>query len=112
MKNIKILSLLAAALFMFAACSETEEIPEFNNWEERNTQFLDSLAKVAQAHKDGDWKIFLDERIPDTTKEWDTDDYVYCKVIKSGDGTTSPFYTDTVSVNYRGRLIPSTSNPA
>ena len=32
-------------------------------------------------------------------------DYVYCKVLESGDGI-SPFYTDTVSANYRGQLIP------
>ncbi len=112
MRNLKILSLLAAAILALAACSETEEIPEFNDWEKRNTQFIDSIAQVARANESGDWKIFLDERIPDTTQVWENDDYVYCQVLKAGDGTASPLYTDTVTVNYQGRLIPSRSYPA
>lgn len=111
MKKMKNLFLLAAALLVFAACSETEEIPEFNDWEKRNTQFIDSIAKVARADKQGEWKIFLDRRIPDSTKVWDNDDYVYCRVLKAGDGTESPIYTDTVTLNYQGRLIPSRSYP-
>ena len=79
MKKMKNLFLLAAALLVFAACSETEEIPEFNDWKKRNTQFIDSIAKVARADKQGEWKIFLDRRIPDSTKVWDNDDYVYCR---------------------------------
>ena len=32
-------------------------------------------------------------------------EYVYCKILESGDGE-KPLFTDTVAVNYRGRLIP------
>lgn len=111
MKKIKTLLLLAAVLTGFAACSETEELPEFHDWQNRNAQFIDSIANVAHADKSGDWKIFLDGRIPDNTKEWPKDYYVYCQVIKAGDGTASPLFTDTVELNYQGQLIPSKSHP-
>lgn len=111
MKKIKTLLLLAAVLTGFAACSETEELPEFHDWQSRNAQFIDSIANVAHADKSGDWKIFLDGRIPNNTKEWPKDYYVYCQVIKAGDGTASPLFTDTVELNYQGRLIPSKVTP-
>lgn len=110
MKKIKILSLLAAALIVFAACSETEDTPEFGNWEKRNTQYIDSIAQVARANADGNWKTFLAIGL-DESKEWGNEYHVYCKVLQAGDGTASPAYTDYVSVNYSGRLIPSATYP-
>ena len=69
MKNIKMLSLLAALLFGFAACDETEEIQEFGNWQARNVQYIDSIADVARTNADGTWKVFLTTGL-DETKEW------------------------------------------
>ena len=108
MKNIKILSLLAMMLFAFVSCDETEETSEFSNWRARNEQYIDSIATVARANADGDWKVFLTTGL-DENKEWGNEYYVYCNVLQAGDGTTSPAYTDTVLVNYSGRLIPSKS---
>jgi FKBP-type peptidyl-prolyl cis-trans isomerase FklB len=89
-----------------ASCEETEEVGEFDNWEARNAQFVDSIAKVARANADGTWKCILDVRLnPDTV--WSVNDYVYCQVIEEGTGTSHPVYTDSVRVNYRGRLMPS-----
>lgn len=110
MKNIKLLSLLAMMLFAFASCEETEEVPEYGNWLERNTQYVDSVAAVARANANGDWKVFLATGL-DAGKEWGNEYYVYCNVLQAGDGTVSPAYTDTVLVNYSGRLIPSKSYP-
>ena len=104
LKKIFILPLLA--LVCLASCEETEEVGEFDNWEARNAQFVDSIAKVARANADGTWKCILDIRLnPDTV--WSVNDYVYCQVIEEGTGTSHPVYTDSVSVNYRGRLMPS-----
>ena len=108
MKNFKLLSLLAMMLFAFVSCEETEETPEFGNWKKRNEQYLDSIATVARANADGAWKVFLATGL-DESKEWSNEYYVYCNVLQAGDGTVSPAYTDTVLVNYSGRLIPSKS---
>lgn len=109
MKNIKLFSLLAAMLLVFASCEEVDEVPEFNNWQARNTQYIDSIADVARSGE-GEWKVFLATGL-DESKEWDNQYYVYCNVIQAGNGTESPTYTDTVSVNYKGRLIPSKTYP-
>ena len=45
------------------------------------------------------------------TLQWDNQYYVYCNVIRSSDGVETPGYSDTVLVNYRGRLIPSKTYP-
>ena len=110
MKNIKLLSLLAMMLFAFVSCEETEETPEFGNWKKRNEQYVDSIATVARANADGAWKVFLATGL-DESKEWSNEYYVYCNVLQAGDGTVSPAYTDTVLVNYSGRLMPSASYP-
>ena len=109
MKNIKLFSLLTAMLLVFASCEEVDEVPEFNNWQARNTQYIDSIADVARSGE-GEWKVFLATGL-DESKEWDNQYYVYCNVIQAGNGTESPTYTDTVSVNYKGRLLPSKTYP-
>ena len=109
MKNIKLFSLLAAMLLALASCEEVDETPEFNNWQVRNDQYIDSIADVARSNE-GEWKVFLTTGL-DESKEWDNQYYVYCNVIQAGNGTESPAYTDTVSVNYKGRLIPSKTYP-
>lgn len=106
MKDIKTLLLLLSFMLVFVACDETDEVGEYDNWSVRNTEFLDSIADVARKNVTGDWKIFLAYGINDTL-QWDNQYYVYCQVLRKGDGTESPSYSDTVLVNYRGRLIPS-----
>ncbi len=106
MKDIRTLFLLLAAVFCLASCEESEEAGEFDNWQERNAQYVDSVASVARANADGSWKVLLAEGL-DPQKEWPNDCYVYCKVLEKGTGTASPLFTDTVSVNYVGRLIPT-----
>lgn len=111
MKNIKLLSLLAAMLLVFASCEETEETPEFHKWQQRNVEYVDSIAAVARANADGAWKVFLADGL-NPEKEWGNESYVYCNVLQAGNGAASPAYTDTVLVNYKGRLIPSKNYPA
>ena len=107
MKNIRILLLLTmSVLFGLTSCEESSEAGEFDNWQQRNTQFVDSIAAVARANTYDDWKVFLAQGL-DTTKVWDNGYYVYCRVIEEGSGTAHPLYTDSVLVNYRGRLMPS-----
>lgn len=118
MKYIKLISLLFITTLgcLFASCEETAEVDEYANWKERNIEFIDSIAKVAQTNADGNWLRVLSFKLTDkdmegNVVEHDVDDYVYCHIETKGTGTVHPLFTDTVSVNYRGRLIPTLSFP-
>ena len=118
MKYIKLISLLFITTLgcLFASCEETAEVDEYANWQERNTEFIDSIAKVAEANADGKWLRVLSFKLNEKDMEGnivehDIDDYVYCHIESQGTGTEYPLFTDTVSVNYRGRLIPTLSYP-
>lgn len=111
MKSIKILfTLTLSVLFGLTSCEETTDAGEFDNWQQRNTQFIDSIATVARANTYGDWKVILADGL-DPMKQWGNDCYVYCQVIEEGSGTEHPLFTDSVVVNYSGRLMPSATYP-
>lgn len=118
MKYLKLISLLCIATIgsLFISCEETASVDEYANWEERNVAFIDSIAKVAEANADGKWLKLLSFKLNETniegdTVEWDIDDYIYCHVEAEGTGIQHPMFTDSVWVNYRGRLIPTLSFP-
>ncbi len=104
MKNFKLFSILALMCAALVACSETEEVSEYENWPQRNVLYIDSVANVARANADGKWQVLLPYGL-DSSKEWSNEYYVYCHEEVAGAGTTSPNYNDTVQVNYKGELI-------
>ena len=111
MKEFRILfALMLGALLGFTSCEENDSVGEFDNWQARNVQFVDSIAVVARANADGRWKVILADGL-DESKVWDNKYYVYCYSLQNGDGTESPRYTDYVSVNYRGFLMPTAKHP-
>lgn len=111
MKNIRIFfALTLSVLFGLTSCEETTEAGEFDNWQNRNIQFIDSIAAVAHANTYDDWKVFLVNGL-DPQKQWGNECYVYCRIIENGTGTEHPLFTDSVLVNYRGRLMPSVTYP-
>ena len=118
MKYLKLISLLFVAMLgsLFVSCEETAEIDEFVHWQERNEAFIDSIAKVAKANADGKWMRILSFKLDSVDIhgnpiEHRVNDYIYCHKEQNGTGDTHPLYTDLVSVNYRGRLIPTISQP-
>ena len=101
---------------LFVSCEETAEVDEYANWKERNVEFIDSIAGVAEKNADGRWLKLLSYKLNETDingqpAEYDNGDYIYCHVEEYGTGSAHPLHTDLVSVNYRGRLIPSISYP-
>ena len=111
MKSIRILfALTLSVLFGLTSCEESGEVGEFDNWQSRNIQFIDSIADVARENAYGDWKVFLAEGL-DATKVWGDECYVYCQVLEAGTGSGHPLFTDSVVVNYSGRLMPSATYP-
>ncbi|MBQ8736439.1 MAG: FKBP-type peptidyl-prolyl cis-trans isomerase [Bacteroidaceae bacterium] len=103
------------ALFLIlgaTSCSEQDEVSEFNNWQERNKHFIDSIAHVAEENADGSWAIFKAFTIGDSLGIDDNPNYyVYAQKLEKGTGTYSPLYTDSVRVHYSGRLIPTETYP-
>lgn len=115
-KALSILLLLGTVMGSFTSCEETAVVNEFANWKVRNAEFIDSIAAVAEANADGKWLRMLSFKLNETnidgdSIEYDTEDYIYCHIEAEGTGTESPVFSDTVLVNYRGRLIPTLSYP-
>lgn len=114
MKNI--FWIFAALLgFTFVACSEDKEVGEFDgNWKERNEAYIDSIALVAKANEGsqvGQWRVLQSYHLSTGYVSKDNQEYVFAKILRNGEGKESPLYTDSVTVNYRGHLIPTASYP-
>ena len=109
----------------FSACEENFETDEeFVNWQEKNMvafqkQLDEAHQAIAQAkaiHGDKNWEQYCEWRAfrtyaqaPETPGK--AVDSICVKIINNGNGNGYPLYTDSVSVNYLGRLIPSPSYP-
>ena len=115
MKYLKLISLLFIVTLgsLFASCEETAVVDEYANWQERNTLYIDSIAKVAKSNSDK-WLRILSYKLDSIDVngnyvEHNVEDYVYCYVEKRGENSGHPLSTATV--NYRGRLIPTDNHP-
>ena len=105
MKNLKYI-LLSVILFPFvgmvSSCSEDDSVTdEFANWQERNQVVTDQWAASGMKKI----RVFTQ----DDAATGRNCDYIYVKVLETGDGGESPIFTDTVRIAYRGRLIPTTN---
>lgn len=105
---------IGATLLATTSCSEeSDEQPEFPNWEATNTQYWNTLyADASQRIAGGDtsWKIFKKWSLVDTLHT-DNTQYIVVHVLNEGTGSGCPLFTDSVRVHYRGHLLPSTSYP-
>jgi FKBP-type peptidyl-prolyl cis-trans isomerase FklB len=116
-KNI-LFFLLSALMLSLASCSEDEKkVEEYADWQTKNETYFNSLYTSAQqkiSNGDTSWRIYRSySLLSDTTGyQADADDNIIVHVISEGEGTTSPLYTDTATVVYQGRLIPSTTYTA
>lgn len=109
------------ALFSFAglvSCSEEDDtVEEYPNWAVTNDSYFNALSDsvvniMAQNPSQATWKR-LKSWSKDATSAGSNSDYVLVKVVSSGPSTEtqSPLYSDTVTVHYIGRYIPSRSYP-
>ena len=101
---------LFSSLFILSSCSENDEVGEYDNWKERNQQYIDSIASLANTGTDG-WSKMLSFTLMDSVENINPNNnhYIYIQKIEEGAGTTYPMYNDSVRVHYLGRLIPSSS---
>ncbi|WP_456099696.1 FKBP-type peptidyl-prolyl cis-trans isomerase [Prevotella jejuni] len=124
-KNIKTLigvfclggMMLSAGLF--TSCTENDDtVEEYANWQSKNETYWNNLYTTTQQKiKGGDtsWKIILNytfqnqKQTTGSALTYRPENYIIAHVEQAGTGTTSPLYSDSVSMHYMGRLIPSTT---
>ncbi len=110
-----------AGAAMFVSCSESEDVfTPYANWQMRNAdwfvQITDSartaIAEAKAQHGDA-WEQHCDwRRYKSLLKQKDTEgvytDSICVRIVKRGTGHCSPTYSDTVRLNMRGYLMPTT----
>ena len=107
--NILTILTLCTSAFTFVSCQETDAVSDYDNWEERNQAFVDSIARVCAANEDGKWVKFCAFNLDPEVEKVNVNNNHYIYVHKNVDGTGSyrPQYKDIVRVHYLGHLIPS-----
>ena len=121
MKFLKFLSLAFVFLGVFVACENTEDEAEYDNWQARNVQayadtlkFAQDAIEVAKAQygdtweEHCDWRVLRSYAIADTIASSATNTVVV-RIGRRGTGSGCPLFTDSVKVNFIGRLLPSKS---
>ena len=118
-------ALVVALPLSMASCSDNtgdDDSPEFANWQARNAAYYDSLQTVARtevaqakaAHPDG-WQAHTPWRLlPSYSKPFagqPTDTVVARVIERAATPGLTPYYTDSVRVNYIGHLMPTASYP-
>lgn len=107
-----LIGLLFSTSLAVTSCEETDgAVDPYFNWQERNELYIDSIARIANANlgnEVGQWKAVHTYKFnpPVNDLNPDVNDYVYCRILKKGEGTIKPLYTDSVTTHYRGQLIP------
>lgn len=100
----------------FVACEEVQEEGKYDNWQQRNEAFIDSIrsktgdnivTSLADAENMEVGKLFAVkvETGGTSTGANTTHQYVYCKKLWKTDSGAHPLYTEKVSVFYCGTLI-------
>lgn len=125
MTRILYLLLLLLPCALVTSCEDNAndtDTGEFtHNWAARNADYFAermseakaAIAEAKAAYGDDweshcDWRVFGSYAKPSPTKQTDS---ICVKIVNRGTGTACPFYTDSIKVNYIGRLIPTESYP-
>ncbi len=125
MIRTSLLLLLTLPLLLLTACKDdtgTDDTGEFtDNWQARNESYFaarmsEARAAIASAQSaygeawedHCDWRVIPTYAKPHTSAMTDS---ICVKIIDRGTGSGYPLYTDSIKVNYIGRLIPTVSYP-
>lgn len=101
--------------FLFTACDEVSEPTAYDNWQERNEAYIDSIsaltgnvtaATIEQADKMPVGQLFS-ILVPAVSTTEETA-YIYCKKLRSVPEGRRPLYTEQVLTFYYGTLINGT----
>ncbi len=99
-------ALLIILMIFSVACEETnDKVDEYANWKERNLAYWDSLSVAAEEPGS---KLVRMESLYNTGSFFYYEEIDVIEFSPEMDRTTSPFSTDSVRINYRGRYINNT----
>ena len=102
--NIKHYIFVCLSLLALASCSEKDDtVEEYADWQNKNEQYFET------AYLAHDYDFTLRKYSLGESATAAHTDYVLVKVLQEGSGASSPYQTDSVTVHYRGHLIPSTT---
>lgn len=121
--HLLLLMMATSVLAGLSACSEHEEAdPQYANWNVRNHDYFVSTMQKAKdsitaAHATwGDawtdhcrWRAYASTSMGDSVVGSITDS-ICVEVIERGTGSGCPLYTDSVLINYRGRLMTTVNS--
>ncbi|NPD92916.1 FKBP-type peptidyl-prolyl cis-trans isomerase [Prevotella sp. PMUR] len=115
-KKILFLTMILFSALGMVSCSEEDNtVDEFANWQTVNEGFFyslsDSVKSVIAANPlETEWKRIKTWNKSDSVAGVDTD-YILVKVLQAAPATETemPLYLDTVTVHYKGCLLPSLS---
>lgn len=112
-KRLTLIIAVAGVLLSFCSCSEKTEADEYDNWEVRNVQFIDSIAKVASRNADGNWDIIKAFNLGDSTELYrgNNNYFIYVHRMERGNGSYMPLFKDSVRIHYSGKVIPTNLYP-
>lgn len=116
--NIWLVCLLSAFAGLLTACEENlYEEDVYANWQERNAKAFSAklgeakaaIAAARAAHGDDweahcDWRVFRTYAMTEDAKATSVDS-ICVQILERGTGSGCPLYTDSVRVNYIGRII-------
>lgn len=106
-KGLRIGFFLFSLSLLLASCSEEDNtVEEFPDWQNRNEKYFE------QQYRSHDASSIIKKWSLDASSTVGSTDCILVDVLEQGSGTTSPYYNDTVEINYVGHLIPSTSYPS
>ncbi|HEY9551558.1 MAG TPA: FKBP-type peptidyl-prolyl cis-trans isomerase [Prevotella sp.] len=110
------LALVLVGTLTLTSCSETDDtVQEYADWQNVNETYFSKLYTATQqkiASGDTSWKILRNWSLPADNEHFKASavDHVIVHVVNAGTSISGrPLYSDSVRVNYRGRLIPSPS---
>ncbi len=100
-----ILPVLVLSISLFTACEESEAPGKYENWKERNEDFMDSLENV---YKSQAANLSMKDSLYRFQDPFAQQGYVYFKKLnpeKEEYFGRRPYYTEKVSVYYQGYFI-------
>lgn len=123
MKRLFPLMALLLATLLASCDGASEVVGEYANWATRNkTAFADTLrlaqtaiAKAKSEHGEQweqhcNWRVLHSYKLPPAATAGDHQKVVV-RIVERGTGSGMPLHSDTVQVNYVGRLMPTPEHP-
>ncbi len=115
-------ALLLALCFGFMACSENElEYDPYTNWQARNAEWYMQITDSARTaisrakaqygdrwEEHCEWRQFKSLLKAQDTPAGKHTDSICVRIVKRGEGTACPVFSDSIRLNMRGWLMPAT----